>query len=497
MTPEELNQDHISIPTQPRPGLGTILVSGASGYIGGRLVPNLLARGYKVRIMARTTSPELSEKWPAAEVVVGDALRPETLAPALEGVYAAYYLIHSLLLGPKQFESADITSASNFRTAAKAAKVKRIIYLGGLGDTSGHLSPHLRSRSRVATELGAGTVPVTILRAAIIIGSGSASYEILRHLVRNLLVFPVPKWARTRCQPISCHDVIQYLIGVLEEDRCIGQSYDIGGGDILSYESMLRTLAEVLGKRRFFVPVPFSNVGLYSYVTSLLTPVPHQITRSLMESSSHEVICRNTRILADIPFTPLSYKESIARAMSREEQDDIYSRWSNAYPPAHELAMKLREVSHPVRFIKCYSIVTGKTSAGLFASYCKIGGREGWFNTNWMWRLRGYIDRIFMGVGASRGRRSQSSLTYNDVIDFWRVEDIRKNKMLLLRAEMKLPGKAWLEFSIAPRGNNANCLSVTAYFDTSSLAGIVYWYAFLPFHGIIFADVLKQIDKRA
>jgi hypothetical protein len=372
-----------------------------------------------------------------------------------------------------------------------------MIYLGGLGDTTAKLSPHLQSRAQVARELAGGSIPVTILRAAIIIGSGSASYEILRNLVRNIPVFPVPRWARTRCQPISCHDVIQYLVGVLEEDGTTGQSYDIGGSDILTYESMLRTLADVLGKKRFFIPVPISNIGLYSYITSLLTPVPHPITRSLMESSSHEVICQDDRIRAAIPFETMSYKESIVRALSREEQDNIYSRWSNAYPPAHELAIKLREINHPVRYVKCYSIVTDKTSAGLFNSFCKIGGREGWFNTNWMWRLRGSIDRVFMGVGASRGRRSQSSLTFNDVIDFWRVEDIRKNKMLLLRAEMKLPGKAWLEFSIAPRGNNANCLSVTPYFDTNSIAGIAYWYFFLPFHGIIFADLLKQIDKRA
>jgi hypothetical protein len=260
---------------------------------------------------------------------------------------------------------------------------------------------------------------------------------------------------------------------------------------------MLKNLAEVLGKKCFFMPSPVSNINLYSYITSLLTPVPQPITRCLMESGSHEVICQNNRILADIPFQPMSYKESIVRALSREEQDNIYSRWSNAYPPAHELAIKLREIDHPVRFVKCYSVVTNKTSSGLFTSFCKIGGRKGWFNTNWMWRLRGSIDRLFMGVGASRGRRSQSSLTFNDVIDFWRVEDIKKNKMLLLRAEMKLPGKAWLEFSIAPRGNNSNCLSVTAYFDTGSFAGVAYWYFFLPFHGIIFADLLKQIENRS
>lgn len=496
MNSEELHQDHRNLPTSPRPELGTILVSGASGYIGGRLVPFLLARGYKVRIMVRTASPELAERWPTAEVVIADALRPETLASAMDGVYAAYYLIHSLLLGPERFETADITSSINFRIGAQKAGVKRIIYLGGLGDTKTDLSLHLRSRIQVSRELGNGPVPVTILRAAIIIGSGSASYEILRHLVKNAPIIPLPVWARTRCQPISCRDVIQYLIGVLEEDRTIGQSYDIGGSDILTYESMLRVLVEILGRRNFFVPVPFSNIGFYSYLVSLLTPVPHPITRCLMESSGNEVICQNSRIRTDIPFEPLSYRESIVRALSREEQDAIYTRWSDAYPPAHELAMKLRELDHPARFVKSYFIETDKDPYRLFESFCRIGGTQGWFNTNWMWRLRGYIDRIFMGVGASRGRRSQSTLTFNDVIDFWRVEDIERGRMLLLRAEMKLPGKAWLEFKITPQ-EKRNCLSVTAYFHTGSFGGIIYWYIFLPFHGIIFRDLLRQIEKRS
>lgn len=476
--------------------MGTILVSGASGYIGGRLVPELMSRGYKVRVMARTESPELREKWPDAEIVIADAFRPESLDRAMEGVHTVYYLIHSLLLGPDQFESADILAALNFKEAAQKAQVKRIIYLGGLGDTKTTLSPHLASRIKVAEELQKGSVPVTILRAAIIIGSGSASYEIIKHLVKNVPILPIPPWAHTRCQPIAVRDVIKYLIGVLEVDDTIGKSYDIGGNDILTYEMMLKILAEVQGQKRIFFPVPLSSIPLYAYLVSLVTPVPHAITRCLLESSSYEVICQNNNIRQAIPFDPLGYKEAIVRALSREEQDSVRTRWSDAYPPAHQLAIKLCELNHRPRFVKSYSRLSSKSAAGLFASFCSIGGSEGWFNSNWMWRLRGSMDRLLMGVGSSRGRKSLKSLTFNDVIDFWRVEDIEKDSKLLLRAEMKLPGKAWLKFSIDPEGE-VRRLMVTAYYDTSTLWGLAYWYMFLPFHHFIFIDLLRQIDRRS
>ncbi len=484
------------LPSRPRPDIGTVLVTGATGYIGGRLVPELLARGYRVRVMVRAASPEHAQRWPGAEIVVADAMKPETLRKALEGIHSAYYLIHSLLLGRTDFESSDIEAAKNFRKAAEAQKVRRLIYLGGLGDIKVSLSRHLRSRMQVAEELDRGKTPATILRAAVIIGSGSASYEIVNHLVRNLPVLFIPSWARTKCQPISVRDVIKYLVGVLETDASAGRSYDVGGKDVLSYKEMLQILAELLNKRRLLVPCPCSRIGVYAYLASLLTPVPAPIVWCLMEGITNEVICQHEDIKRILPFEPLSYREAVLRAMSREEQDDIRTRWSDAYPPSHDLAIKLRELGSAVRYTTSYSLRTGKAASALFSSVCRIGGREGWFHTNWMWRLRGMVDRILLGVGSARGRRSRSSLRVNDVIDFWRVEDLREDALVLLRAEMKLPGKAWLQFNVEPEGES-NRLSVKAFFQPRGFLGKIYWYLFLPFHFFIFHNLIQQIERKS
>lgn len=484
------------LPSMPNPRMGKILVTGAGGYIGGRLVPELQTRGYDLRLMMRGASHAHLERWPGSEIVVADALDRTSLYDALDGIHTVFYLIHSLLLGPREFELADIQAAANFRIAAGEQGVKRIIYLGGLGDTNTSLSPHLKSRMHVAEELMKSLVPVTVLRAAVIIGSGSASYEIIKNLAENAPVLPIPKWAKTRCQPIAIRDVIKYLVGTLETEETTGKSYDIGGRDILTYEELLKMLAALLGRKRFFLSSPISNIGLYSYIISLLTPVPHTITRCLLEGSTNEVVCQNDAIRQVLPFETLPLKEALVRAMSREEQDRVHTRWSDAYPPAHELALKLHELANPPRYSTSYSLLTGKKAPDIFISVCSIGGREGWFDNNWLWRLRGSIDRILMGVGASRGRRSSSTLRVNDVIDFWRVEDLKKNRKLLLRAEMKLPGKAWLEFDISSEGEK-NRLSVKAYFATGSLFGKIYWYLCLPFHMFIFYGLIKQIEKRS
>jgi len=484
------------LPTKPRPEIGTILVTGATGYIGGRLVPELLARGYKVRVMVREASPECEDLWPGAEVVVADALEMRGLREALEGIHTAYYLIHSMLLGTRQVEAADLQAAINFRTVAEANNVQGIIYLGGLGDLKTSLSAHLKSRTLVAGRLKRGKVPTTILRAAVIIGSGSASYEIIAHLVRNCVVIPTPPWAKTRCQPIAVRDVIKYLVGVLETPEATGGSFDIGGTDVLCYRDMLKEMAEVLGKRIYFMSVPISNIGLYAYLASLLTPVPMQICHCLLEGTRNEVICLNDQIKKIVPFEPRGYKEAILRALSREEQDRVYTRWSDAYPPAHELALKLHELKDESLYTSYYSLLTRKSAASLFPSICRIGGKEGWFRSNWMWRLRGALDRILMGVGTSRGRKSASTLGIHDVIDFWRVEDYKEDKRLLLRAEMKLPGRAWLEFGIQ-RDGDANRLSVKAYFQSQGIFGKIYWYMFLPFHVFIFRDLIKMIERRS
>jgi uncharacterized protein YbjT (DUF2867 family) len=484
------------LPTRPHPEVGKVMVTGATGYIGGRLVPELLARGYQVSVMVRAPSPEYNKRWPGAKIVVADALDINSLESAFFGVYTVYYLIHSLHLGPREFETADIQAAINFRMAAEVSRVKRIIYLGGLGDARTPLSAHLHSRMKIAQELMKGVVPVTVLRAAIIIGSGSASYEIIEHLVKNLPVLFIPAWAKTKCQPISIRDIIKYLVGVLEAPETAGRSFDIGGKDVLTYEAMLKTFAGLLIKKRLLIPSPVSNIGFFAYLASLFTPVPAPITLCLMEGIKNEVVCQNDEIMKYLPLQPITFKEALVRAMSREEQDKIYTRWSDAYPSGHELAIQLGELGDQPFFTSSYSILTPKPASSLFNSICSIGGKEGWFHNNWMWRLRGIIDRILIGVGTSRGRKSASSLQINDVVDFWRVEDLKTDKRLLLRAEMKIPGRAWLEFNIKHK-NRKSGLSIRAYYQTQSLIGKIYWYIFLPFHFLIFYNLIKEIEKRS
>ena len=481
------------MPTTPVPDIGIVLVTGAAGYIGGRLVPELIERGYRVRIMVRVYSDEYLERWPEAEVVVADALNVVQLKKALKDVTVAYYLIHSMLIGKKDFARSDIQAVTNFRFAAEEMQLKRIIYLGALGETDHELSNHLESRINVARILARGKVPTTILQAAIIIGSGSASFEILSSIVRNSPVYFNPYWAHTLCQPIGIRDVIKYLVGVLETEETTGKTYDIGGDDVLSYEEMMKIMAKLLRKRRLFLPSPVSNIKLYSYLISLLSPVPAQIIECLLEGVKNEVVVREYDIRKHINFKTVKFKVALLRGLSREEHDKISTRWSNAYPPAHELAIKLSELNGSPRYVSTYSRLSEKETSALFESVCQIGGKQGWFNTNWMWRLRGMVDRIFMGVGTSRGRRSASTLRTNDVIDFWRVESLTRNKRLLLRAEMRLPGKAWLEFKIEEK-ERLNNLSVVAYFQPRGTAGRLYWYTFLPFHYFIFKDLLKQLS---
>ncbi|MBC8335798.1 MAG: SDR family oxidoreductase [Anaerolineales bacterium] len=483
------------LPSTPVPEIGKILVTGATGYIGGRLIPELLHRGYDVRIMVRAMSPEYEGRWPGAEIVVADVLEEEALKDALDGIHTAYYLIHSMLLGKDNFKSADRRSAKNFGLTAKEKGIQRIIYLGGLGDTQTSLSPHLRSRIEVADELNGSGVPTTILRAAIIIGSGSASYEIIENLIKNLPLLLIPHWGKNKCQPIGIRDVIKYLVGALEKAETSGKPFDIGGSDVLTYEEMLKKLAQLFGKKMIFIPTPVSNISFLAYVASLVTPVPTPIIRCLMEGLRDEVICECKALPEILPFDALAYEDMILRAMSREEQDKVYTRWSDAYPPAHELALRLHELEEPPKYTSSYFAHTKKDPTSLFNAFCKIGGKEGWFNSNWMWQLRGAMDRLLMGVGTARGRRMASTLAINDVIDFWRVENLERNKLLLLRAEMKLPGRAWLEFRIEEKsiGNN---LHIRAYYQTQSILGIIYWYLLLPFHGYIFKDLLKEIIRQ-
>ncbi|SPD75066.1 putative nucleoside-diphosphate sugar epimerase [uncultured Desulfobacterium sp.] len=483
------------LPTSPQPEIGKILVTGATGYIGGRLVPELVARGYKVRVMVRSQSPVHVERWPEAEIVVADALNQESLKSAFKDIHTTYYLIHSLLLGPKRFESADVTASINFRKAAEERGVRRIIYLGGLGDVRTPLSPHLRSRMEVARELKKGGVPVTILRAAVILGSGSTSYELFKNLVKKMPFVLIPYWAKTECQPIGIRDVIKYLVGSLETPETVGRSFDIGGKDVLTYEKMMKILADLLGQKKPFIYSSLSVFTPYAYLAIALTPVPAPIVWSLLEGIKSRVVCQSDHIRKIIPFEPLSCREAILRAMIQEEQDNVRTRWSDAYPRDYSLAVKLQDLKRLPKFEVSYTLLSQKDAGSLFKAVCMIGGNEGWFINNWAWRIRGIADRLLGGVGIARGRRSSSTLRINDVIDFWRVEDLKHNRRLLLRSEMILPGKAWLEFNIDPKNEN-NRLTLRAYYKPHGSLGRIYWYMFLPFHNIIFNGLLKQIERR-
>jgi uncharacterized protein YbjT (DUF2867 family) len=318
MNLEQLDLFCHDLPTEPANDDRLILVTGANGYIGGRLIPELIARKYKVRIMVRKASSIYKEKWPEVEIVVADALKPDMLSVALEGVHTAYYLIHSLGLGRKEFESADIQAATNFRLAAEKHNLNRIIYLGGLGDTNTYLSPHLHNRIKVAQKLSEGEIQVTVLRAAMIIGAGSASYEILINLVKRTPIFFIPKWAITKCQPISIRGVIKYLVGVLEIEETAGKCFDIGGPDILTYDEKLKVLAKLLGKKRIFLPGLALSAAFYAVVISFLTPVSWPISRVLVEGCKNDVICQNEDIKRYLDIHLLTFEEAIQRALLKE-----------------------------------------------------------------------------------------------------------------------------------------------------------------------------------
>jgi len=482
------------LPTTPVPELGKVLVTGATGYIGGRLVPELIERGYKVRVMVRSYSTEYPERWPGAEVIVADALNVDQLRRALKDVSVAYYLIHSMLVARKRFMPSEKLIVENFRRVAEEMKVRRIIYLGTQGIDGIELKGRYKNRIKVGDQLRQGKVPVTILRTPVTVGSGSASFEILHHIVRNYPVMFLPPWGKIQCRPIGIRDLIKYLVGVLETPSTAGGIFNIGGEDLLSYRDMIKILAKLLGKKRLLLPYPASNIRFYSYILSLSTPVPAQISSYILRGMSTAIDYNETSIQKHLDFKPVRFNVALQRALSQEEHDTIATRWSDAYPPAHELSIKLTELSAPPKFTSTYSIMTDKGASDIFRSICQIGGHKGWFKTNWMWRLRGLIDRIFLGVGTSRGRRSDNTLRINDVIDFWRVEDMIDDQRLLLRAEMILPGKAWLEFLIEAHSEQ-NEITVIAHFHTKSLLGRLYWYSFVPFHYFIFKDLLKQLSS--
>ncbi len=480
-----------------------ILVTGATGYIGGRLIPELLKKGWRVRASSRSIDKLKSRPWaahPSVELMPMDVFSRESLERACAGCGAAFYLVHSMLPGQKDFQTADREAAENMKAAAEGAGLERLIYLGGLGEDSPDLSKHLKSRAEVGKILRSGRVPVTILRAAMIIGSGSASFEILRYLVERLPLMITPKWLKTLSQPVAIRNVLEYLSGCLEHPETAGKIYDIGGPDILTYHDLMRIYAEEAGlPKRLVIPVPVLTPRLSSYWIHIVTPVPASIARPLAEGLKNPVLCRENEIRSIIPQELLSCRDAIRLALERLKHDAVPSRWTDAgkMPPVEALHEGDPRWAGGTLFEDRRSCQVKASAADVWSVIVRIGGENGWYYADWLWVFRGVLDRLAGGVGLRRGRRHSSQIFPGDALDFWRAAQVSEGKRLLLTAEMKLPGKASLEFKIIPSENGQCVLEQTARFWPRGLLGILYWYLVSPFHTVIFSGMMKSIGKRA
>jgi len=476
----------------------TILVTGATGYIGGRLAPLLLERGHTVRVMVRSRRRVLSRPWSDdVDIAVGDALKPETLPQAMQGVHTAYYLIHSIA-GPSGFEELDIQAARNFGQAAKEAGVQRIIYLGGLGDPQADLSPHLRSRQRTGDALRESGVSVTEFRAAVIVGSGSISFEMIRHLAERLPVMVCPKWVYSRIQPIAIDDLLEYLVTALDVPESVDRTIEIGGADVTTYRGLMLGYARARGLRRLLIPVPVLTPRLSSYWVHWMTPIPAKITRALVEGLRNEVVVTNTLSHTLFPHVkPRDYSSSIDRVIQDLDEGRIDTSWSDASDPTDDEESHVRLESRQGVIIESRRRPVNAAPEAVYKVVSGIGGRRGWFFANWTWSVRGMVDRLLGGAGLRRGRRHPDDLRVGDAIDFWRVESIEPDRLIRLKAEMKLPGRAWLQYEIRESPNGTTQLEQTAAFIPKGLPGLLYWYALYPIHSWIFSGLIKSIARRA
>ncbi|NYF54930.1 SDR family oxidoreductase [Micromonospora purpureochromogenes] len=480
------------------------LVTGATGYIGGRLAPRLLAEGYEVRCLARKAGRLRDVPWAArAEVVEGDLRRPETLPAAFEGVDVAYYLVHSL--GQAGFEAADREAAIHFAAAAARSGVRRIVYLGGPEPKQdGEVpSPHLRSRAEVARILLASGVPTVVLRAAVIIGSGSASFEMLRYLTERLPGMVTPRWVRNRIQPIAVRDVLRYLVAGATLPPEVDRAFDIAGPDVLTFEQMMQRYARVAGlRRRVIVRVRLLTPSLSSYWVGLVTPVPNKIARPLVESLVHEAVAHEHDIARFIPDPPgglTGFDEAVALALAKVRDAEVETRWSTASgpdAPAEPLPSDPKWSGGTVYTDIRQCDVNAPTSA-LWRVIEGVGGEHGWYSFPLAWSVRGWLDRLIGGVGLRRGRRDPHRLQVGEALDFWRVEEIVPGELLRLRAEMRLPGRAWLEMRVESTTDGRSRYVQRAVFLPRGLAGHAYWGSVAPFHAIVFGGMARNIARGA
>ena len=481
-----------------------ILLTGATGYIGQRLLPVLAGAGHELYCLVRDARRfALPDTLPEARraqvrVVEGDLLQPDTLTDLPLDLDAAYYLVHSMSShGSEDFYRLEQASAQHFTTYIDRTTARQVIYLSGIANDH-DLSVHLRSRSAVEQVLAqAHTARLTVLRASIIIGSGSASFEIIRDIVEKLPVMVTPRWLNSRCQPLGIRDVIFYLTAVLDNPACLGESFDLGGPDVLTYKQMLLGLAEVRGYRRWIVTVPVLTPRLSSWWLYLVTSTTFSLAQSLVESLKNDTIADPARSIARVvPHVCMGYREALALAFRRIEQNEVVSSWSDAMSSGTLRSDYMNAIQIPKNgmFFDRQRRVFTRPVAEVLDNVWRIGGERGWYKTDWLWRIRGIMDKLVGGVGLRRGRRSPNHLRAGDPLDFWRVLVAdRPTKRLLLYAEMKLPGEAWLQFRIVDNPDGSHALEQLAAYRPHGLLGRLYWYSVLPFHGIIFKGMVQNL----
>jgi uncharacterized protein YbjT (DUF2867 family) len=472
-----------------------VLVTGVTGYIGGRLVERLRRRGMRVRCVTRDLRRLDNGRWPGVELIQGDLSDEDAARRALEGIDVAYYLVHSMASG-QTFVERDRQIAQIFAAAARRAGVTRIIYLGGLGDRADTLSEHLNSRHEVGRILAATGVPVVEFRAAIIVGSGSVSFEMIRCLTERLPIMIAPRWVDCRCQPIGVRNVLEYLLDALDHPGIDG-IYEIGGSDVLSYRQMMLEYASIRGLRRWIYTLPVPHPEWSSRFIDLVTPIPYGIAQPLVAGLHTDMVVRDDRALREFTVRPMSYRAAVELALTRMASDEIETTWASSMASSSGDQNPGRQLTvHEGMLIDSYRIRCSAPPEAVFNAACALGGDAGWPSGNTLWQIRGIIDRLTGGVGMRRGRRHPRQLRIGEPLDFWRVEAIEPSHLLRLRAEMKLPGTAWLQFEILPDADGSK-VEQTAFFDPHGLSGYLYWYAFLPFHRFIFPGLIRAVCRSA
>jgi uncharacterized protein YbjT (DUF2867 family) len=469
-----------------------ILLTGGTGYIGGRLLKALEASGQPVRCLARRPEFLKARVGARTEVVAGDCLDRSTLGPAMAGVHTAYYLVHSMG-SPRDFEEEDRQAAKNFADAACQAGVQRIIYLGGLGAPSSELSSHLRSRQEVGEILRSSSLPVVEFRASIILGSGSLSFEMIRALVERLPVMICPRWVATPAQPIAIEDVVAYLLAALSLPADEHRVFEIGGADQVSYADIMREYARQRRLRRWMISVPVLTPRLSSLWLGLVTPVYARVGRKLVDSLRHATVVHDASATRTFSVRPRGLRDAMERALHNEDREFAQTRWSDALSSGGRV-QSWGGLRFGTRIVDSRSVQVKGPPKIAFAPIRRIGGATGWYFADFLWRLRGFLDLLAGGVGLRRGRRDRETLQVGDALDFWRVEEFEADHRLRLVAEMKVPGRAWLEFEVT--GDSAqSTIRQTAIFDPLGLFGLFYWYGLYPLHRWIFAGMLRKIAE--